>query len=275
VNIGIEERSMRNTTKSTTDREPGTTLVLEEAPIPAATENRISVRTATGLKRRPLLEELRVQYESVHESTLDHRDVESFEAIDARMRKAFRWLEQAITYLNTLQPSIDHRFDLGYGYAFESARFGHGSVGQHARRVAGFPVLEQIDIYYEIAASKPLSIEVAPGWIAFAKNTLDAFGLQYGCRRNEDPDGTLRNAVFSVPPVIPARVGFRADYRTGIVTVLLVNVDRLERVTLEFPSTAIDDDVLEDLVRLMLGGDSTFLKRGRLSGLHGPSSSAA
>ena len=182
-----------------------------------------------------LLDELRVRYEAVQESTDDHADVESFEAIDARLRDAFRWLEKAITYLNGLKPPIEHRFDLGYGYAFDSPRFAHGSVGQHERRIRGYPVLEQIDVYYEISASKPLSIEVVPGWVSFAEKTLDAFGLQYSCRRVEDSDGTLSKCIFSVPPVIPARVSCRVDYRTGIVTVALVNVDRLERVTLEFP----------------------------------------
>ncbi len=93
-------------------------------------------------KRGPLLDELRVQYEAVQESIDDHGDVESFQAIDARHREAFRWLEKAITYLNGLKPPIEHRFDLGYGYAFDSPRFAHGSVGQHERRIRGFPVPE-------------------------------------------------------------------------------------------------------------------------------------
>jgi hypothetical protein len=216
-----------------------------------------------------LLDELRVRYEALPESPEDHDDVEGFQAIDARLREAFRWLEQAITYLNGLKPPIEHRFDLGYGYAFDSPRFAHGSVSQHERRIVGFPVLEAIDVYYEVSAAKPLSIEVVPGWVSFAEKTLDAFGLQYTSRRMEDPDGTLRKCIFSVPPVIPARVSFSVDYRTGIVIVALVNVDRLERVTLEFPSTALEESVLEDLVRLILGRNSTFLKRGRLAGLHG------
>jgi hypothetical protein len=219
--------------------------------------------------RGSLLNELRARYEALPESSDDRVDVESFEAIDARMRKAFRWLEQAITYLNGLKPPIDHRFDLGYGFVFDAPRFAHGSVGQHERRIAGFPVLEAIDVYYEISASKPLTIEVVPGWVAFAEKTLDAFGLQYTCRRVNDSDGTLRKCVFSVPPMIPARVSFRVDHRSGVVTVTLVNVDRLERVALEFPSLAIDEGVLDDLVRLMLGRDSAFLKRAPLAGLHG------
>ena len=216
-----------------------------------------------------LLDELRVRYEAVQEPIDDHRDVESFSAIDTRLREAFRWLERAITYLNGLKPPIAHRFDLGYGYAFESPSFAHGSVGQHERRIRGYPVLEAIDVYYELSAAEPLSIEVVPGWVPFAEKTLDAFGLQYTRRAVEHSDGTLPKCIFSVPPVIPARVSFRVDYGTGIVTVALANVDRLERITLEFPSTDIDELLLEDLVRLMLGHDSAFLKRGRLAGLRG------
>src|SRR4030095_13408752 len=138
---------------------------------------------------------------------------------------------------NGLKPPIEHRFDLGYGYAFDSPRFAHGSVGQHGRRIVGFPVVEGIDVYYEFSAAKPLSIEVVPGWVSFAEKTLDAFGLQYTCRRMEDSDGTLRKCILSVPPLIPARIAFRVDHLTGIVTVALVNVARPGRVTLELRAT--------------------------------------
>lgn len=218
--------------------------------------------------RGSLLAELRAQYEAAHEPSDDRGQVEGYEAIDKRLRKAFRWLEQAVTYLNGLKPPIDHRFDLGYGYAFDSPRFAHGSVGQHERRIVGFPVLEEINLYYEISASKPLSIDVPPGWVSFAEKVLDAFGLQYTSRREEEPDGSLRKCIFSVPPVIPARVSFRVDYQTGVVTATLVNVDRLERIALAFQSNAIDESVLEDLVRLILGRDSAFLRRAPLAGVH-------
>ncbi len=233
--------------------------------------SKVGASAAAGV-RGSLLDELRTQYEAVHEPAREGDGVEGYQAIDKRLRKAFRWLERAITYLNGIKPAIDHRFDLGYGFAFDSPRFAHGSVGQHERRIVGFPVLEEINVYYDISAAKPLLIEVVPGWVAFAEKTLDAFGLQYDCRRVEAPDGTLSKCVYSVPPVIPARVSFRVDYQTGVVAATLVNVDRLERVTLQFASTQIDDALLEDLVRVMLGRDSAFLRRGRVAGLHGAAS---
>jgi hypothetical protein len=219
-------------------------------------------------KPASLLDELRIQYEAARQTTHEHSDVEDFQAIDARMRKAFRWLEKAITYLDELKPAIEHRYDLGHGLVFESPRFRHGSVGQHERRIVGFPVLDEINLYYEVSASKPLALEVAPGAVALAEKALDDAGLQYTSRRVEDSGGNVRKCAISVPPAIPAAVVFRADYQTGLVTVTLVNVDRLDRVTLEFHSKAIEEPVLEDLVRLILGRDSAFLRRAPLAGLH-------
>jgi hypothetical protein len=215
-----------------------------------------------------LLEELRSQYENTRRSTSEHADVESFRAVDARMRKAFRWLEKAVTYLDGLRPPIAHRFDLGQGLVFESPRFGHGSVSQHERRIVGFPVLDEINIYYEILAAKPLVLDVAPGSVALTEKTLDDAGLQYTSRRVEDPAGSVRKCSFSVPPAVHAVVSFHVDYENGTVRVALANVDRLDRVTLEFQSKAIEEPVLEDLVRLILGRDSVFLRRAPLAGLH-------
>ena len=126
----------------------------------------------------------------MQESTDDHGDVESFEAIDARLREAFRWLEK-ITYLNGLKPPID-RFDLGYGYAFDSPRFAHGSVGQHERRIRGFPVLED----RRLLRVRKLSIEVVPGGSRLPRRPSMRSG-QYTCRA--DP-GRCANASFQSRP---------------------------------------------------------------------------
>ena len=216
-----------------------------------------------------LLDELRVEYEAARRLPPEHAEVEGFQQIDARLRKAFRWLEKAVAYLDGLKPAIDHRFDLGHGLVFEAPRFGHGSVGQHERRIVGFPVLDEINIYYEISASKPLALDIAPGGVALAEKALDDVGLQYTSRRVEDSDGILRRCAISVPPAIPAAVSFHVDYQTGLVTVTLANVDRFDRTTLEFHSNAIEEPVLEDLIRLMLGRDSAFLRRAPLAGIHG------
>ena len=216
-----------------------------------------------------LLDELRAQYEAARRSLHEHADVPGFQEIDAQLRKAFRWLEKAIAYLDGLKPAIAHRFDVGHGLVLESPRLGRAYVGQHERRIVGFPVLDEINIYYEITAAKPLTIEVASGGEAFVEKTLDEAGLQYTSRRIEDRAGVVQKCVITVPPAIPSAISFHADYQTGLVRVSLINVDRFDRVILEFHSAAIDELALEDLVRFMLGRGAAFLHRAPLAGFHG------
>jgi hypothetical protein len=221
-----------------------------------------------------LLDTLRNQYEAARQFAKPHADVEEFQQINERLRKAFRWLEKAVTYLDGIKPAIDHRFDLGHGLMFTSPRFDRGSVGQHEQRIVGYPVLDEIHIYYTISASKAQTLDVAPGDVAAAQKALDDAGLQYTSRSVEDAGGAVRKCAISVPPTIHAAVSFRADYQTGVVTVELLNVDRLDRVILEFHSQAIDEPALEDLVRLMLGQSASFLHRAPLAGFHGKPSNA-
>jgi hypothetical protein len=75
--------------------------------------------------------------------------------------------------------------------------------------------------------------------------------------------------MVTVPPEIPAAVVFRADYRNGTITATLVNVDRFDRVSLAFRSNALKEQLLEELLKFILGMDRTFLHHSRLAGIQG------
>ena len=215
------------------------------------------------------LDELRNEYETVRKPRHDEAQVEEFDVINARMRKSVRWLEKAVSYLDGIKSPIHHRFDLGHGMVFESPRFGHGAVGQHTRNILGFPAIDEINFYYEITASKPVTAQLSAMDGEVLKKKLEAMNLRFAYRRIQDPDGTVRKCVVTVPPSIPAAVLFRVDYRTGVVTLMLVNVDRFDQLSLAFQSSAIRETVLEDLTKFILGVDSGLLKHAQLAGIHG------
>lgn len=215
------------------------------------------------------LDALRDEYETVQRSLHEVEDVEAFNVIDARMRKSFRWLEKAVTYLNDLKSPINRRFDLGYGLAFESPRFGRGVVGQHTRNIRGYSALDEVNLYYEIAAAAPLSAQVSSVEAEILKARLEAANLRFTLRRIEGANAGPGRFAISVTPAIPAAVVFNADYRSGVITVTLVNVDRLDRISLAFKSSSIRESVLEDVAKFVLGKDSALLKTAQLAGIRG------
>ena len=215
-----------------------------------------------------ILDELRDQYEAARARPAATRDVEGFEALNARMRRAYAWLDKAFSYLDGLKPEIAHRFDLGHGVVFSRPRFNRGYVGQHERRIVGYPVLDEINMYYEIATD-PVTLDIAPVESPAVEKALDEAGMRYHWRGEQDASGHVRTCVLTIQPFIPAKIAFVVDYERGVVSVPLVNVDRIDRVTLEFDSRDIEEPVLDDLVKFILGRDAAFLRRAPLAGIHG------
>jgi len=214
------------------------------------------------------LDALRNEYETVqHKPPAD--EVEESRVIDARMRKSFRWLEKAITYLNAIKSPIAHRFNLGHGIGFESPHFERGVVGQHTQNVRGFSIIDEINLYYQICTSKPITVEMWAMDVELAKKDLERANLKFASRRIQDGDGTVRRCMVTVPPEIPAAVVFRADYSRGTITTTLVNVDRFDRVSLAFRSNALKEQLLEELLKFILGMDRAFLHHSRLAGIQG------
>jgi hypothetical protein len=220
-------------------------------------------------EKTSFLDALRNEYETVQHSPNAHGAVEECNVIDARMRKCFRWLEKAVTYLNAIKSPIAHRFNLGHGVVFESPRFERGVVGQHTQNMRGFSLIDEINLYYQICASKPITVEMWAVDAELARKDLERANLKFASRRIQDGDGVVRRCIVTVPPEIPAAVIFRADYKTGIVTTTLVNADRFDRVSLAFQSNAIKEQILEDLMKFILGKDRALLHHARLAGIQG------
>ena len=219
-------------------------------------------------EKSSFLDALRDEYETV-QALPDRAAVEEPAVIDARMRKSFKWLEKAVTYLNAIKSPIRHRFDLGRGIVFESPRFDRGVLGQHRSNVRGFTIVDEVSLYYHVCAAQPIAIEMSVVDAELAKKDIEAANLAYDTRRIRDADGVVRKCKLTVTQDIPAAVLFRADYKSGAITISLNNADRFDRVSLRLPSNAIKEQLLEDVVKFILGMDRSLLRYARLSGISG------
>ena len=220
-------------------------------------------------EKTSFLDALRDEYQTIQHMPGDRGAVEDTNVIDARMRKSFKWLEKAITYLNGIRSPIRHRFDLGRGIVFEAPRFDRGVLGQHTLNLRGFNVVDEISLHYHVCASKPIVLEMSALDAELARKELEAANLLHDSRRVRDADGVVRKCVVTVTHEIPAAVMFRTDYRSGSVTITLNNVDRFDRVSLRLQSNAIKEQLLEDLVKFILGMDRSLLRYAHLSGISG------
>jgi hypothetical protein len=211
---------------------------------------------SSPLSRPALIESLRTRADALRRDELArrHSTIELIRGVDRRLRTALRWLDEAVA----------HRFLLAGLMTLSGLHFVGGAVSGRRGRVAGEDVLELVELGYRLANEAPLRIVVPPGDARLAAEHLRASQLDYSYRPEGGPRGG-RSGVFTVAQAVTASVRLIPDFERGRVVVALVNVDRLESVSLEFTPDALGEAALEDLVRLILGDSDAFLKRAPLA----------
>jgi hypothetical protein len=217
--------------------------------------------------RRSLLDELRQRSEALQTERAAARlpEEKARHEIDAALWRAFRWLDEAMGHLEVIQPDVQHRFRLGDYLTFESLSIDSGFAAFRRHGLGTGDSLEHVEMFYRLAAPKPVVVRVTPMAAVAAEERLRAAALHFHSDTELDKDKVVRNTVFHVEPTIRASVRFKPDYRRHAIEVLLRNVDRFESVLLEFEPPGIDEAALEDLVRLILGESNAFLHRAPLA----------
>jgi hypothetical protein len=195
--------------------------------------------------------------------------------IDRRLLHAFRWLDEALSHLDVIRPVVAHRFSLGGVLTIATPRYDRGFVSCRRTSIAGFELIERIELYYRMTNDEPIRVEVQPGAAVALEDRLRAAQLDFHYRIEHDEKRQTRRGVFTVAQAVMAVVRFVVDYERGIVSAMLRNVDRFEPVTLAFAPPEIAEPALEDLVRLMMGEANSFLKRAPLAGVGAASQATA
>jgi hypothetical protein len=222
-----------------------------------------------GKSHRSLLDTLRAQSEAVQgQGDAARRPVEeALKETDRRLWRAFKWLDEAVRHLEVIKPIVAHEFRLGEVLTIASPKFETGFLSFRRRPLGGEDVIDQIELFYRLVLDKPIVVKVPPAASAGVEAQLRGSQLVFEYRTEIDEKRVARQSIFIVQPAVTAMIRLLPDYRRQTVEVLLRNIDRFEAVTLEFPSDAIEEPALEDLVRFILGEANTFLRRAPLAGV--------
>lgn len=219
-------------------------------------------------KASSLLQRLRQQSDQVRANETPRRSVEEILLdIDQRLWRAYRWLDEALAHLTVIKPVVAHEFRVESYLNLSGLQFEQGFVSYRRRHLAGQELLDYVEMFYRLSSTAPMKLRVQPSAVSNVDTKLRNAGMQFRYAPELDERKVIRSGTFTITPAITGSVRFNPDYRLHGVNVRLTNVDRLENVDLEFKPEQIDENSLEDLVRLMLGESNAFLRRAPLAGV--------
>jgi hypothetical protein len=222
-------------------------------------------------KGKSLLESLRAKSEALraNEGAARRPVEEAQKEIDRRLMRAFRWLDEALGHLEVIRPVVSHQFTLANLLEISDPHIERCFVTFRRRTLASLEVIDHVELFYRLIGDQQIVLRMKQAAANAVEERLRVATLpyQHDTDHDEGQGAGPRGAVFRVRPEISASVRFQPDYQRQIIEVTLRNVDRFESVSLEFGPDKVDEQALEDLVRLMTGESNAFLHRAPLAGV--------
>ena len=178
------------------------------------------------------------------------------EAIDARMRAAFRYLNELGATLKEARPALHRRLEFVFLGTLPELVYGAPFVDYRTRPGSESGLCERILFTARVEAPEPVRIELVRDEVALMKKELERARFKYECAETKNDFGVVMRARFTIAAGLPVNAELRADYATGIVHVDLRNIGLWGSAQLQLPSGGLDDDWLEEFSKLLLGMES-------------------
>jgi len=171
------------------------------------------------------------------------------------------WLEEVARYLQTLRPTVSHEFNFSNLMVMRSLTLEQSFVSFRRQRFGEQELLDHVEFYYRLMCPVSSIIRV-PSTVANETETrLRVAGLAFEVSPEMDEKRIVRAVQFKIVPEIKSTIRIEPDYVQHKIGVRLSNVDRFEAMQMVFTPSQLNEDALEDMVRLMLGESTAFMKR--------------
>ena len=178
------------------------------------------------------------------------------EAIDARMRAAFRYLNALGTEIKAARPACQRRFELVFLGTLPEFVYTAPFVDYRTCPGSESALCERILFTARAETPEPVRIDLVRDEVALMKRELERVQFKYECAETKNDFGMVMRGRFTIAAGLPVNAELRADYATGIVHVDLRNIGLWGSAKLQLQSGELDDDWLEEFSKLVLGMES-------------------
>lgn len=239
----------------------------------AAAERAVGLTPGAEFKDVPapagsLLDRLRQQAQTVQGAN-PGRDVDeellAFR-LSASLGAAFRYLDDLIKQLNIIKPAVPKEFALAGNIVFSGMGWVEGAADARMLPTATEDRLyETLTARFRLAAPRQLEAERDVLGVEPLRKLLHDANIAFRAEERKNQRSQTESALFTIPCEIKAGFMIKADYAANEFVLRTRNIDRFGMMEFRLRADDLTQATLDELVQLMLGQESQFLKRFRRS----------
>ena len=180
------------------------------------------------------------------------------EQIDQALKHVFFFLHDFAQQLNILKPVIPRHFPLLEQYAINHLTWQEGFADYRTQSHSAGALVELVTLTCRLSGHGVPVIEKEGPAIERFRHILFDYGLPFTCKEFKNERGYVERAEFEIRGEVSVGARWRADFDQGVLVLETRNLERLGSAVFTIRPQFVDDALLDDFGRLILGQDNRF-----------------
>jgi len=180
------------------------------------------------------------------------------ESIDRALKRLFFYLHDFVQQLNILKPAIPRPYPLTDEQVLGSLAWAEGFADYRTQSQAAGALVELVSCTYRLAGGESLHIQRDGPVVERFRGLLFDYGLRFNCKESKNERRYTERADFEVQPELSVNARWRADFDKGLIILEARNLERLGSLSYAVRPQALDQALLDDFGRLVLGLPNRF-----------------
>lgn len=207
-----------------------------------------------------LLDILRRQAEACqHHNDARHHQLTQLETqADLALRQVFSYLHELVLQLNVIKPLVPRHYLVAGSHELQGLGWQQGFCDYRTRPESAGATMESISFNYRLVGKQGLVLDRDGAVAETFRQSLFDLNLNVKVEEFRNERRYLERARFTVAPEVKVNVRWEADLQQGVIVVLARNLDRLGSARYLLALENIDQALLDEFGRMLLGQPHKF-----------------
>jgi hypothetical protein len=220
-----------------------------------------------------LLDDLKKQAEMLktQQNVQQTVNVDKIKLVEDKMRQTFQYVNELLKQLAVLKPTSPLTFQIEGVAAWKNLVFTESFIDYRRKRIGDKEHFDTVNFYIKWASSDVLVIERdMPPAAQKVRESLYASKVKFTEEEKKNPKGFVVGAKFTIPVAVITDVLIKADHDGGRLMVQAKNLTSLGGEHFVVPAPEINDELLEEFARTLIGQPSKFSRFRAAPPIAGP-----
>ncbi len=184
-------------------------------------------------------------------------------ALEQTLKYMFFYLHDLVQQLNIVKPAIPRDYTAAGDVVFKDLVWQEGFADYRTQSQAAGAMVELVTLSYQLASPLTFTIERDGPAVERLRTALFDYGLQFSCKEFKNERSYVERAEFQVSGQVAVSARWKADFANGKLILESRNLERLGSNSQSIWPDAVDQALLDEFGRLVLGLPNRFRELAR------------